>query len=119
MKSVKYIGHIINEPGPRGTLDIDRIIIVIDEHGDTRQLDLRLDLANHSPTGFCWGYNGSGPAQTALAILADYWDDQAALRLYQSFKSKVIAGLPMDQDFELTSEQINAAILAIQAGMKL
>ena len=32
------------------------------------QLPLRLDLANHSPTGFSWGYGGSGPAQLALAL---------------------------------------------------
>lgn len=31
----------------------------------------RLDLFNHSPAGFEWGYGGSGPAQLALAILAD------------------------------------------------
>ena len=38
---------------------------------DGRNLDLRLDLFNHSPTGFEWGYAGSGPAQLALALLAD------------------------------------------------
>lgn len=26
-------------------------------------------VSNHSPDGFNWGYTGSGPAQTALAIL--------------------------------------------------
>jgi hypothetical protein len=31
----------------------------------------RLDLFNHSPAGFDWGYGGSGPAQLALAMLAD------------------------------------------------
>ncbi|HXR05085.1 MAG TPA: DUF6166 domain-containing protein [Verrucomicrobiae bacterium] len=35
-------------------------------------LNPRLDLYNHSPTGFEWGYGGSGPAQLALAILADH-----------------------------------------------
>ena len=116
MKYVKYIGHIINEPGPRGTIDVDRTITRVQEGWNDYNLDLRLDLANHSPTGFCWGYGGSGPAQTALAILADYFgDDQTALRLYQQFKSLVIAALPMDQDFEITGEQINNAILAIHA----
>ena len=33
-----------------------------------RPLNPRLDLYNHSPTGFEWGYCGSGPAQLALAI---------------------------------------------------
>ena len=34
-------------------------------------LPLRLDIVNHSPTGFAWGYSGSGPAQLAAAILGD------------------------------------------------
>lgn len=36
-------------------------------------LDPKLKLVNHSPTGFSWGYGGSGPAQLALAILADHF----------------------------------------------
>ena len=38
----------------------------------TKPLDSRRDLWNHSPTGFEWGYCGSGPAQLALALLADH-----------------------------------------------
>jgi len=60
-----------------------------------RKLRLRLDLTNHSPTGFEWGYGGSGPAQSALAILADYLhDDVRAIDLHQKFKRDVIAMLP-------------------------
>lgn len=36
-------------------------------------LPLRLEIRSHSPTGFEWGYGGSGPAQLALAILADHF----------------------------------------------
>lgn len=62
-----------------------------DVHGD---LPLRLDLANHSPTGFEWGYKGSGPAQLALAILAHFLgDDKKAFQLYQWFKQDMIAPL--------------------------
>lgn len=63
---------------------------------DGKEIDLRLDLWNHSPTGFEWGYGGSGPAQTALAILADYLenDDDRAVRLHQKFKWDVIAKMP-------------------------
>src|SRR5215469_11969326 len=32
---------------------------------------MRLELVNHSPSGFDWGPGGSGPAQLALALLAD------------------------------------------------
>ena len=58
-------------------------------------LPLRLDLANHSPTGFGWGYLGSGAAQLALALLAHgTGDDVFALARYQEFKEDVIAHLP-------------------------
>ncbi len=62
---------------------------------DGSELPPRLDLANHSPTGFEWGYGGSGPAQLALAILADCLeDDERALDLHQEFKAYAIARLP-------------------------
>lgn len=62
---------------------------------DGRPLDPRLDLYNHSPTGFEWGYAGSGPAQLALAILADHLgDDREALDLYQRFKWAIVVALP-------------------------
>ena len=52
-----------------------------------RPLDPRLDLWEHSPTGFEWGYGGSGPAQLALALLADHLgDDELAMALHQDFK---------------------------------
>ena len=34
-----------------------------------------LKLRNHSPDGFSWGYNGSGPSQLALAILLNEFQD--------------------------------------------
>jgi len=61
---------------------------------DGRRLNPRHDLRNHSPTGFEWGYCGSGPAQLALAILADHCGDERALNFYQRFKWAVIAGFP-------------------------
>lgn len=63
--------------------------------------DTRLDpapslkLRNHSPTGFSWGYGGSGPAQLALAILLKASGDPVlALAEYQGFKQSIIARLP-------------------------
>lgn len=53
-----------------------------------------LKLANHSPSGFEWGYGGSGPAQLALAILLDYTDDEEfALTHYTQFKNEVVSQL--------------------------
>jgi len=77
---------------------------------DGRRLNPRLDLWNHSPTGFEWGYGGSGPAQLALAILADHLgDDQEALNFYQRFKWAIIAELP-GRGWRLTSLEIDAVL---------
>lgn len=87
--------------------------VIVEEGGVTRPLPWRLDLVNHSPTGFAWGYSGSGPAQLALAILADLYDDQFALRHYMRFKFRVIAGLDKDTGWTLTEDRINAAVAII------
>ena len=47
---------------------------------------------NHSPDGFNWGYNGSGPAQLALALLYDVFPDRdICLRFHQAFKRDHVA----------------------------
>ena len=78
--------------------------------GSTSPLPPRLDIRNHSPTGLEWGYGGSGPAQLALAILADAVGDREAQRLYQDFKWAVIAKLDQDASWEISREQIQAWI---------
>jgi hypothetical protein len=104
-----YTGKILNDGDIQ---DVDRI--VINGKGKTLNLEASLRVVNHSPTGFCWGYGGSGPAQLALAILMDHLGDtERALALYQDFKWKVIARLPQDEDFVLTDEQVESAISEI------
>jgi hypothetical protein len=77
---------------------------------DGRRLNPRHDLWNHSPNGFEWGYGGSGPAQLALAILADHLgDDQEALNFYQRFKWAIIAELP-GCGWRLTTLEIDAVL---------
>lgn len=79
-----------------------------------RPLRPRLDLAKHSPTGFEWGYGGSGPAQLALAILADVLgDDEKAARYHQWFKFMVIAKLPHDR-WLLTVDDVHGAVARIE-----
>lgn len=72
---------------------------------DGSSLPARHDLANHSPQGFEWAYQGGGPAQLALSILAHYFHntgncrelaDKKALALYQEFKAKLVATLPKE-----------------------
>lgn len=78
---------------------------------DGEPLDLRLDLRDHSPTGFEWGYGGSGPSQLALAILADLLDDDTALKYYQDFKRGCIS--------RIGSERWNLSEDAIKEWLRL
>lgn len=66
--------------------------------------DESLKYRNHSPTGFSWGYGGSGPAQLALALTIEAAKSIQALeekiyKCYQDVKWKFIATLP-NGDFE-------------------
>ena len=71
------------------------------------ELDPRNDLYDHSPDGFLWGYSGSGPAQLALAVLADYTnDDQFAVQHHQEFKRELVASQDTDKHFEVRNEAI-------------
>jgi hypothetical protein len=73
--------------------------------GGVQELPLRLDLFNHSPTGFEWGYAGSGPAQLALAMLAQVLEPDEAVRLHQRFKAEVVQHFDR-QGFTITSDII-------------
>lgn len=91
--------------GTSNPKDCEYIVLVRETTSlKTEELNPRLDLRNHSPTGLSWGYAGSGPAQCALAILADYFNDVIAQEHYQDFKREVVAMLP--NTWELTGEQL-------------
>lgn len=73
-----------------------------------------LRVVNHSPTGFNWGYGGSGPAQLALGLLLDVTGDKdLADRLHQNFKWEKVA--KFEDEWEITSEEIQAWIDAQNA----
>jgi len=84
-------------------------------------LPLHLELVNHSPTGFNWGYSGSGPSQLAFAIIYEYlvrvdnYDRKKAKSLtqycYHDFKNEFIATLPQTMDWEINGSGINAFLL--------
>lgn len=79
-----------------------------DNGAPTRRLspDPSLKLRNHSPTGFEWGYGGSGPSQLALAILLKVTGDKdIATAFYHQFKFDIIASLDKD-NWILTSAAI-------------
>ncbi len=76
---------------------------------DGQALDPRRDLRDFRASGFEWGYQGSGPSQLSLAILADHADAQTALGNYRQFVQVVIAEIEADS-WSLTSEEIDRRI---------
>jgi hypothetical protein len=75
----------------------------------------RTDLLKHCSTGLDWGYSGNGPAQCALAVLADaLGDDLRALRVHQGFHFYVIAALPRHLTWQLNEAQIIKTVTEIE-----
>lgn len=86
-----------------------RVIVEHEDGNPVGELPGCQDIINHSPSGLSWGYNGSGPAQCALAILYHVTrDKELSLKHYQDFKAQVIANLPMNDDFKMTSSRVEA-----------
>jgi hypothetical protein len=99
-------------------------VFVVDDEGRRSRLP---HVAYHSPTGFSWGYGGSGPADLALSILAHhlgvtptqanpnrtawhyYADDhpaRLAFRLHQPFKWDIVARFEVGDPWVLTTEEV-------------
>ena len=72
---------------------------------DGRPLDPRHDLRQIS-IDFEWGYDGDGPHQLALALLADRIGVEPALARYKLFCETVVAALP-EAGWRLTGEDID------------
>lgn len=76
----------------------------VELNGKPLELGQSLKYANHSPSGFSWGYAGSGPAQLSLAIMMEMlgdpktWITQSGHH-YQNFKDDIIAKLPQEPCF--------------------
>ena len=65
-----------------------------------------LKVRAHSSSGFNWNYLGSGPSQTALALLLEFGaTDEEALSYYQAFKREVIANIPAG-DFTMDDSKV-------------
>lgn len=82
-----------------GKIEEDEYTIIVNDI--ECDLDVSLKFREHSPTGFCWGYFGSGPAQAALAILLEVLPYRKALSMYQKFKEDFIAKQNQYEDFVL------------------
>lgn len=93
---IRFKGYRIDTDYASGT------VVLVSADGERwANLPLYLNHVNHSPTGFNWGYYGSGPAQLAFAILFKYYCSVSDLTpdeikdkidggLYQSFKNDFV-----------------------------
>ena len=114
--------HSIEQTRPTGDRDVVYVgyrrrgdAIVEKRPGQERLTpDRSLELVNHSPSGFEWGYRGSGPAQLALALLLDYTGYEVfALDHYQAFKTEVVSQLDCtgsEGRWRLTASEIDATL---------
>lgn len=74
----------------KGDFDSRRVFV----GGEELLPDESQRFINHSPDGFSWGYQGSGPAQLSLAILLKFLNSTLALQWYQEFKRDFVSTLP-------------------------
>src|SRR5215467_6860199 len=94
-----------------GERTIDGVKVTV----DGKALDQRLDLHRYTANGFEWSYEGNEPRQLALAILAEHLNDPAGARtLVDPFMKAVVANF--DNEWEMNSADIDAAIEAIRGG---
>src|SRR5947199_10656219 len=89
----------------RGGRSLDGAVVTV----DGKPLPPRYDLKRLSATGFESTYEGAGPAQLALALLADHLgDDAQALALYEPFMTRLVAEL--GNCWDLASAEIDGAL---------
>lgn len=109
----------------RGTCYGGRILVQrshLDESKKTRWNKLK-QVVYHSPTGFEWGYGGSGPADLALSLLVDVLEEKTTTgyklqqlgifqepplswKLHMKFKKEVVSKFPRGATWQLRRSAI-------------
>ncbi len=88
-----------------GARTIDGIKVTVNDQPLVEGYDIR----RFTTMDFEWTYEGDGPRQLALALLADHLgNDERALALSEPFMKLVVADL--DNDWVLNSSDIDAAL---------
>ena len=106
--------HVLMSSSPSGgQLAIDAgyqvptaVLVSGRDNENIMALPLRLDLLDRSPMGLSWGYEGAGPHQLALAILAFAKDDDYARLWHKKFLRDVIATYDPDGPFQLDGSSL-------------
>ncbi|MHC4336323.1 MAG: DUF6166 domain-containing protein, partial [Planctomycetota bacterium] len=112
----------------------DGIILERDEHGVATNVPHL--VTHHSPTGFEWGYGGSGPADLALNIVEvllhrlGYEGERTecfqgtcfrqAFKMHQEFKWECIAGVPREGavlDYEKVRAWVQERAFVVEDGI--
>ena len=90
----------------------DRTIDGLEVTVNGEPLPERTDIRAISEDGFEWSYEGTAPAQLALAILADHTGSAAtALQYRDLFMKHIVANF--NNEWELTSDDVDAALKAL------
>jgi len=89
-------------------------VLVEEPNRPDRLLAPRTDLFKRCATGPDWGYFGNGPAQCALAVLADALGDDLRAVRHQGFHSYIIAVLPRHLPWHLTEVEVVAIVEEIE-----
>ena len=96
-------------------------VVELDNDSYTTQLSLEnsLQVVDHSPDGFQWGYQGSGPSQLAAAILNEVTEDLEITReYYELFKLNHVSRWA--DEFEINEVQVRdwlRSVGAVQASV--
>ena len=91
-----------------GKREIDGLVVTV----DGRPLSEHYEVKQFTHWGFEWSYEGASPQQLALAIVYDHnGDKDRAIRLSEPIMKSVVANF--DNDWTLTSEEVERAIRAI------
>lgn len=81
-------------------------------------VNVQTRFVHHSPTGFGYGYGGSGPSDLALNILGAFLLPPEAFRLHQDFKWGFISGLNINEQEHTISGRIIKAWIEQRWGMR-
>ncbi len=93
------------------------VVHVVIKSGFMRTIRRLHHVVLHSPSGFDWGYEGSGPADLALSILCDvlkerpskkqiYHGDFKAYAHHQDFKREFVSRWDMYGGFQIDENTI-------------
>ena len=90
----------------RGSRTPDDAVVIVDVDGTASPLKHEV---NHSPSGFDWGYGGSGPADLARSLCAYVLNVVPAPDIYQRVKCDLIATLDEDS-WEMPASRVMDSI---------